>query len=75
MYIASVDEGISEKEEPLPTDGSGNYLLEFGQSNELGRPVSICLKVINTTAIPTTLHSMVSTFPAANVPRPQQQGT
>ncbi len=59
---------------PLSTDDNDNFFLEFGQNNELGRPVSVSLKVINTSAIPTTLHSMVSNFPAANVSRPAKQG-
>ena len=58
---------------PFPTDDSGHFLLELGRSNELGRPISVNLKVINTSAIPTTLRMLISNFPAADVLAPPKQ--
>lgn len=72
LLLCSVDD---DQEKPLPTDDDDMSILDLGQCNELGRPVSARIKVINTTAIQTTLHLEVSNFPPApNVHKPPHQG-
>lgn len=72
MY--SIDEDAGQDEVPLPTCDD-NFYLNFGTNNRLGEPVSVSLKVVNTSAIPTCLETVISNFPAAKVSNLPQQGT
>lgn len=69
--LSSVAEDTAEVS--LPTL-DGDFYLDFGTDNKLVEPVSMCLKVTNTSAIPTSLETVISHFPAAKVsgPPPQQ---
>lgn len=75
-FLFSVDqvESIRQDELPLPILDS-HFHLAFGSDNRLGQPVSMRLKVINTSAIPTSMEVVVSHFPAAPVCSPAQQGS
>lgn len=64
---------MDKLEVPLPSLGNG-YLLDFGPSNVLGQPVSLYLKVVNNSAVPTFLETSISNFPAASVTTLPQHG-
>lgn len=54
----------------IPLTSNGKYFLDFGRYNVIGHPISLTLKAINTSAIPTSLDAHVSLFPAAVPPQP-----
>jgi len=61
---------LSAKVLGLSVEFSQPLKIDFGSSNKLGQPVSRSVTVSNTSGVPTSLETMVITFPPAVAPKP-----